>query len=88
MVGFKASVQRTGFQVSLARVGGRSCESRKRVQEHKREFCDWRVVLNSPTWTSPTGSWSNQCPYGAEPRPWDIPLLHFHVTKNKRLPMY
>ncbi len=33
MVGFKASVQRTGFQVNLARVGGRS----KRVQEHKRE---------------------------------------------------
>ncbi len=25
---------------------------------------------------------------GAEPRPWDIPSLHFHVTKNKLLPMY
>ncbi len=32
MVGFKARVQRTGFRVNLARVGGRS----KRVQEHKK----------------------------------------------------
>ncbi len=57
MVGFKASVQRTGFQVNLARVGGRS----KRVQEHKkRESACWRVILNSLIWTPPTGGWSNQ----------------------------
>ncbi len=58
MVGFKARVQRTGFQVNLARVGGRS----KRVQEHKKRerVARWRVVLNSPIWTPPTGGWSNQ----------------------------
>ncbi len=32
----------------------------------------------------------SECPYGKEPRPcpWGIPSLHFHVTKNKLLPMY
>ncbi len=30
----------------------------------------------------------SECLYGAEPRPWDIPSLHFHVRKNKLLPMY
>ncbi len=70
MVGFKASVQQTGFQVNLARVGGRS-KSRKRVQEHKRESenADAPRLLNCPVLDPPTGGWSNQCPYGAEPRP-------------------
>ncbi len=32
----------------------------------------------------------SECLYGAEPRPcpWFLPSLHFHVTKNKLLPMY
>ncbi len=74
MVGFKASIQRTGFQVNLARVGGRS----KRDQEHKREreSARWRVVLNSPIWTPPTGGWSNQSVY---PCPWFLPSLHFFM---------
>ncbi len=26
----------------------------------ERGSCTWRVVLNSPIWTPPTGGWSNQ----------------------------
>ncbi len=33
---------------------------RASFESRKRAFCDWRVVLNSPIWTSPTGGWSNQ----------------------------
>ncbi len=71
--------------------------SRSRVARTGREFrstrerervARCRIVLNSPIWTPPTGGWPNQCPCGAEPRPWDIPSLHFHVTKSKLLPMY
>ncbi len=32
----------------------------------------------------------SECLYGAEPHPclWFLPSLHFHVMKNKLLPMY
>ncbi len=71
MVGFKASVQRTGArwraqlrkQDALVSRGSReSRDSRESGRGH------WRVVLNHLVWTSPTGGWSNQCPYGAELR--------------------
>ncbi len=59
MVGFKVRVQRAGLQVSLARVGGRSCEFRstRELQEmfkpcsresRERERALSRVVLNCP----------------------------------------
>ncbi len=59
MVGFKVRVPRTGLQVSLARVGGRSCEFRstRELQEmfkpcsresRERERAHSRVVLNCP----------------------------------------
>ncbi len=64
MVGFKASVQRTGFQVNLARVGGRVARARR-----ESENADAPRLLNCPVLDPPTGGWSNQCPYGAEPRP-------------------
>ncbi len=55
MVGFKARVQRTGFQVVLARVGGRVARAGREspgAQERER-VAHWRVVLNSPIWPRP-----------------------------------
>ncbi len=67
MLGFKARVQRTGFQVNLARVGGRS----KRVQEHKkRESCTLaRCFKQSDLDTAHRRLVESECLYGAEPRP-------------------
>ncbi len=56
MVGFKARVQRTGFQVNLARVGGRIARAGREFRStRERERERGRVVLNSPIWTPPTG---------------------------------
>ncbi len=60
MVGSEVSVQRTGARWR-AQLRGASREFRdvqamfKRVkrESQKSEFCDWRVVLNSPTWPCP-----------------------------------
>ncbi len=88
---FKARVQRTGFQVSLTRVGGRS----KRVQEHKKSVSRGRARTQarrfklSGFWTSPTSGWSNQSVgTGQSPACPATFARHFHVTKNNFLPLY
>ncbi len=79
MVGFKASIQRTGFQVNLARVGGRS----KRVQEHKRERERTlaRCFKQSDLDTAHRRLVESECLYGAEPHPCPcfLPSLHFFM---------
>ncbi len=35
-------------------------EARETRSTRERESARWRVVLNSPIWTPPTGGWSNQ----------------------------
>ncbi len=35
-------------------------EARESRSTRRRERARWRVVLNSPIWTPPTGGWSNQ----------------------------
>ncbi len=65
-------------------------ESELREQE-ERESADAAHLLNCPILdTAHRRLVESECPYGAEPCPcpWDIPSLHFHVTKNKLLPMY
>ncbi len=80
MVGFKARVQRTGFQVVLARSWTASCENRK------RDFAHWCVVLNSPIWTLPQAAgrirvsvWGGAPPMsrvsGARPMSSDISFI-------------
>ncbi len=80
MVGFKASVQRTGFQVNLARVGGRS----KRVQEHKKREIERtlaRCFKQSDLDTAHRRLVKSECLYGAEPHPCPrfLPSLHFFM---------
>ncbi len=75
-----------------ARVGGRSCESRKRsfeefqrVKRFKRESAHTGTsFLTVRFWTSPTGGWSNQSVgTGRSPACTATFARHFHVTKNK-----
>ncbi len=79
MVGFKVRVQRAGLQVSLARVGGRSCEFRSTRElqemfkpcsrESERERAHSRVVLNCPSLDiAHRRLVQSERRYGAEPR--------------------
>ncbi len=70
-----------------------SCENRKRESRstRERENVDAPRLLNCPVLdTAHRRLVESECLYGVEPCPcpWDIPSLHFHVTKNKLLPMY
>ncbi len=67
MVGFKASVQRTGARWR-AQLRKQEASSGAQERVSRERAARRRVVLNRLVWTSPTGGWSNQCPYGAEPR--------------------
>ncbi len=57
--GLKARVQRT-VRVVLARVKERVARTGRESRSTRERVAHWRVVLNSPIWTPPTGSWSNQ----------------------------
>ncbi len=54
---FKVRVQRTGarWRAQLRGVSEmfKPCSRESESQEKRRAFCDWRVVLNSPTWPCP-----------------------------------
>ncbi len=61
------------------------------AQERESENADAPRLLNCPVLdTTHRRLVESECLYGVEPCPcpWDIPSLHFHVTKNKLLPMY
>ncbi len=69
MVGFKASVQRTGFRSTWRALEGAVAKAGREFRStRKRANADAPRLLNCPVLDPPTGGWSNQCPYGAEPR--------------------
>ncbi len=73
---------------SRSRVARTGRESRS-TRESERENADAPRLLNCPVLdTAHRRLVESECLYGVEPCPCDIPSLHFHVTKNKLLPMY
>ncbi len=52
---FKVRVQRTGarWRAQLRGVSEMFKPCSRESESQKRAFCDWRVVLNSPTWPCP-----------------------------------
>ncbi len=90
LVGFVVRVQRTGFQVSLARVGARSYEFRSTSElqesEEKRARALARRFKLSGVDTAHRRLVQSERRYGAEPRLHDILARHFHVTKNNFYP--
>ncbi len=86
LVGFVVRVQRTGFQVSLARVGARSYEFRSTRELRERARALARRFKLSGVDIAHRRLVQSERRYGAEPRLHDILARHFHVTKNNFYP--
>ncbi len=82
MVGFKARVQQTGFQVNLACVGGRVARAGREFRSTKeRERTRTRCFKQSDLDTAHRRLVESECLHGAEPHPcpWCLPSLHFFM---------
>ncbi len=86
MVGFQGEspADRRGLEGAASRSFRDVQAMFKRVRESREAFCDWRVVLNSPTLDIAYRRLvQSERRYGAEPRLHDILARHFHVCDEK-----